>query len=75
MTETITLYTRPGCGLCDEMRDELIHRGYRVREVDVDTDPALVARYGWEIPVALRADGSFLASALLRLPDPEDAGA
>ena len=64
--ETVTLYTRPGCGLCDEMKAELERRGYRVREVDIDQDEALTRQYGWDIPVVLREDGSVLAKH--RLP-------
>ena len=54
MTELL-LYGRPGCHLCEDMgaaleelRGEL---GFRLREVDIDTDPALAARYGTLIPV------------------------
>jgi hypothetical protein len=59
--EELILYTRGGCGLCDHMKAELIRRGYRVREVDIDQDDALRAKYGWDIPVVVRADGSLFA--------------
>jgi glutaredoxin len=59
--ETVTLYTRAGCRLCDTMKTELERRGYRVVEVDIDTDPELVRRYGQDIPVVVRADGTELA--------------
>ena len=59
--EEVTLYTRGGCGLCDEMKAELVRRGYRVREIDIDTDEALIRQYGWDIPVVYHADGSLLA--------------
>jgi Glutaredoxin-like domain (DUF836) len=49
------LYTRPGCHLCDEMKAEIARAGiaarHVVQEVDVDSDPALAARYGLSIPV------------------------
>ena len=45
--EEITLYTRPGCSLCDKMKAGLHDRGYRVREVNIDDDPELTRRYGW----------------------------
>jgi glutaredoxin len=64
--ETVTLYTRPGCGLCDEMKAELTRRGYAVREVDIDQDEALARQYGWDIPVVVRGDGTRVA--LQRLP-------
>ena len=59
--EELILYTRGGCGLCDDMKAELVRRGYRVREVDIDRDEALVAKYGWDVPVVVRQDGSVFA--------------
>ncbi|HET6666057.1 MAG TPA: glutaredoxin family protein [Intrasporangium sp.] len=55
MTPRITFYTRTGCHLCDEARP-VIERvcaelGEAYAEVDIDTDPALVARFGEEVPV------------------------
>jgi len=58
--ETVTLYTRRGCKLCDEMKAELGQRGYDVHEVDIDQDPELISRYGHDIPVVVRADGTEL---------------
>ena len=56
---TVTIYSRPGCHLCDEMK-ALVHRVVQaiaapvaVEEIDISTDPALEARYGLEIPVLL----------------------
>jgi hypothetical protein len=57
----VTLYSRPGCGLCDEMKQELLRRGYQVREVNIDDDPELKKRYRVDIPVAVLADGTVLA--------------
>lgn len=57
----VTLYTRPGCGLCDEMKQELLRRGYQIREVNIDDDPELKKRYRVDIPVAVLADGTVLA--------------
>jgi len=54
----LTLYSREGCGLCDEMLDEL-HQRYgnriQVRVVDISQDTALVARYSTRIPVLVHA--------------------
>lgn len=63
--EDVILYTRAGCGLCDDMKAELVRRGYRVREVDIDQDAALVREYGFDVPVVVRADGSILAKHVL----------
>ena len=56
-----TLYTRPGCSLCDKMKQELLRRGYRLREVNIDEDPELKKRYGVDVPVAVLPDGTLLA--------------
>jgi glutaredoxin len=52
--ERVVLYTRPGCHLCDMARETL--EKYRERvptpiEIDIDTDPALRARFSTCIPV------------------------
>jgi glutaredoxin len=54
----LTIYSRPGCHLCDEMKS-VVQRLVRadasiaVEEIDISTDPDLEARYGLEIPVLL----------------------
>jgi glutaredoxin len=51
----VTLYTRPGCHLCDEakfaMAPLLREFGARLREVNIDLDPTLYARYTNDVPV------------------------
>ena len=51
----VTLYTRPGCHLCDEAKAAiaplLSEVGATLREVSIDGDAELEARYGWDIPV------------------------
>jgi glutaredoxin len=53
----LTLYTRPGCHLCDEMKDTLLRvrsqHAFELSEIDVSLDPALERRYGHDIPVLL----------------------
>ena len=53
----VTLYTRPGCHLCEEAKAEMLAADcegeYVLEEVNIDTDPALKERYGLEIPVIL----------------------
>jgi len=53
------LYSRPGCGLCEELLAELAAlpaaRGFAVDVVDVDTDAAARVRFGHKIPVLLFA--------------------
>jgi len=53
----LTLYSRPGCHLCDDMK-ATIDRVARtmpltVEVVDISSDAALEAAYGLEIPVLL----------------------
>jgi glutaredoxin len=54
-TVRITLYSRPGCHLCEEMRDVALpvarETGASFEEVDVDADPVLAAAYDLEVPV------------------------
>jgi glutaredoxin-like protein DUF836 len=53
------LYSRAGCGLCEEMLAELaalpVTQGVPVDVVDVDHDPAVRVRYGHKVPVLLFA--------------------
>jgi glutaredoxin len=57
---TFTLYSKPGCHLCEDVRailDELQPaRDYLIDEIDITADAALFARYRYEIPV-LKKDG------------------
>ena len=46
-----TLYTRHGCHLCDQAKDVLERHGLSPREVDIDADPALKAKYNECVPV------------------------
>ena len=53
----LTIYSRPGCHLCDDMK-AVVARVARstvlsIEEVDISSDPALEAQYGLEIPVLL----------------------
>jgi glutaredoxin len=69
----ISLYTRPGCGLCDEARatlqgilEDRASRGdaiATVREIDITTDTELENRYFDVIP-AVEVDGRRLDLAI-----------
>jgi hypothetical protein len=73
----VTLFSRPGCHLCEDARAVIarvcadLGEGYD--EISIDDDPALVEEYGEEIPVTLvdgrrhdfwRVDESRLRAAL-----------
>lgn len=54
----LTLLTREGCGLCEEMAEELAQLGTRLElppidALDVDSDPEMLRRHGHRIPVLL----------------------
>ena len=62
----LTLYSRPGCHLCDAMK-AVVQRVVQtaglpidVEEIDISTSADLEARYGLEIPVLL-VDGKKVA--------------
>ena len=55
----LTLYSRPGCHLCDDMK-AIVERVARtttpaptIEVVDISSDAELESRYGLEIPVLL----------------------
>jgi len=51
----VTLYTRPDCHLCEEAKALMLpllrEFGATLREVNIDEDPELRERYGWDVPV------------------------
>lgn len=59
----VLMYSRPGCGLCDEARALILAERQRAsfafEEVDVSGDDALELEYGIRIPVVL-VDGEEL---------------
>ena len=56
-THHVTLYGKPGCHLCEDVRELLraLERRHRltVEEVDIRGDPALFRRYDILIPVVV----------------------
>jgi hypothetical protein len=59
MAPRFLLYSRPLCGLCEEMLAELqalpAVQPFGIDVLDVDADPATRVRYGHKIPVLLFA--------------------
>ena len=53
----IIVYTKPGCHLCHEAVDEIRKAKcedlYDLQEVNIESDPDLLARYRYDIPVIL----------------------
>jgi glutaredoxin len=80
-TPTLTLYSRPGCHLCDDARAALervrARATFRLHEVNIETDDELHRRYLERIPVVALGDEELfeffvdeaaLESRLYRLP-------
>lgn len=61
MKDVITLYTGPHCHLCEQAKIIIypLAREFEicVKEVDIQTDPELVGKYGVRIPVLVAPDG------------------
>ena len=57
MPVELTLYTRPGCHLCDDLKAILLRlrrrQAFALTEIDISGDPALERQYGHDIPVLL----------------------
>ena len=51
----IILYTKAECGLCEEMKQQMLEAHcselYELQEVDIEGDAELFAQYRYEIPV------------------------
>ena len=69
MPIAVTIYSRPGCHLCDEMK-ALVQKVAQtipltLEDIDIFGDDELEARYGLEIPV-LFVEGKRIASARIK---------
>jgi glutaredoxin len=61
----VTLYTRPGCHLCDEAREAILARReempeFELREIDIEADEDLHRRFLERIPV-IAVDGEVVS--------------
>jgi hypothetical protein len=60
VSKPLTLYTRVGCQLCEDMAAEvnglIAGTGHPLQALDVDADPALKARFGWDVPLLFDGD-------------------
>ena len=72
----VTIYSRPGCHLCDDMKAVVLRVGRRVpirfEEINIEGDQDLERQYGAEIPVLMiegrkAAKFRIAEEALLRL--------
>jgi len=78
---TVTVYSRPNCGLCDELKQQLealrADAEFEWREVDIDQDADLRRRYNDAVPVVAvdgvevcrhRLNASKFLESLRRIP-------
>jgi glutaredoxin len=74
----VTIYTRPGCHLCEEAKSAMFACGeeFDLLEINIDEDPLASERYKDDIPVVFingvkafkhRVDSSLFAKKLRRL--------
>jgi len=53
----VILYSKPGCHLCELMKQEMAKAGcdelYEFEEINIERDAELFARYRYDIPVLL----------------------
>ena len=58
----VTLYSKPGCHLCEDARRVLEQlqkqTPFSLEEINIQEDPTLLAEYGEQIPVVL-LNGTF----------------
>lgn len=51
----VVIYSRPGCHLCDEAKQAIEAAGcldeYTLAEINIESDPDLLRRYRYDIPV------------------------
>lgn len=49
------VYSKPGCHLCEEAKDAIHASGcsdkFELTEINIETDPQLLERYQYDIPV------------------------
>ncbi len=57
---SLTLYTSPGCHLCEQAEEMLDYLNIPFTAVDISTDVGLVRKYGVRIPVLHRAENGEL---------------
>ena len=71
-TAQLTLYSKPGCHLCEEMKSEIARadcaEAFDLKEVNIEDDAELFALYRHDIPV-LNINGLDVFKHRLRAPD------
>ena len=51
----VIVYSKPGCHLCEEAKEAIAASGcgdkFELTEINIETDPRLLERYQYDIPV------------------------
>jgi len=72
MKAQVTLFSKPSCHLCEEMKREIARadcaEAYDLEEVNIESDAKLFARYRYDIPV-LNINGLDVFKHRLRAPE------
>lgn len=67
----LTVYTRNGCHLCEDMEVQLellsAELAFSLRRIDIDEQPELVERFGARVPVLMKRD-QFICEYFLDQP-------
>lgn len=63
---TLTLYSRPGCHLCEQAAEHLEQLGLPYQVVDIRSDAALTEAYGDHIPVLAQGERELMRGVLSR---------
>lgn len=54
---TVTIYSRPGCHLCEDAKAIILGAGLGdtvvIEEINIEDDPAIYDKYHYDIPVIL----------------------
>lgn len=62
----LTLYTRPGCHLCEQASQHLVELQFDFAEADVDTQAQWRAAYGDDVPVLCLGERVLMKGAFSR---------
>ena len=60
------LYSRAGCHLCEDAEAALNALNWTYTRIEISGDAELERRYGWDVPVLVRADGTVLKGVITR---------
>ena len=68
MSHRVTLYTKPGCHLCESV-EQILQRlepdfDLAVETIDINSDPALAAQFHDKVPVVVIDDQKMLAAPI-----------